>query len=500
MIVLQMMKVMLFVNLNIVVIDDDRVMACTSDSECGTGTEFKGSCSSSNIIRARNSNSKQFKKVKYCTKTDKSSINPFCLNKNNIGENSNSQIVSNCSLKEGVSDANPQCPHTQNPPGCAINGLCDNGWQAIPDGGKQECLTSKTPTSLSEGDCCAQHHTAVDPFNNKFCCIKDTTNNPSCLNKTQKPYSAKLLNNPPGSDLTTKIKCTTSIDELNSLNETLWNKLGLKNKDKPNDPKSKNYTGFYCGKAPNEDPDYLYAFCGHDNSDVEFSTFNGHTTSFCKKKSECSFTSDTWPDGTLNLNGMIIPYCKKDTSSHELYWNVDASSSIPDTGFSTYYNISRDDKSGDSCPNPITMETCASSNVASTHSYITDVDVADNKCNFTVNCDQYTVSAPLKTGESKTLKWNQINKASTYENYPNINYNNMFKTKKISQKNPSGSPEKRCLGNPLDFPLSITQSVYNLKQGAAGDYCENNVTNNLLSWDGKHCEGSIDTTTGACSN
>jgi hypothetical protein len=475
---------------------DDKVIACTSDSDCGTGSEFIGSCS--NIIKAKNGSSKRFKNVKYCTKTDKSSINAFCLNIDNIGENSEGQVVSDCSLKEGVSDANPQCPHSQNPPGCAINGLCDNGWQAIPNGGKQQCLPKNKPipTSLSEGDCCDGNHTAVDPFGNKFCCIKDTTKNHSCLNKTKKPYSAKLLKNPPGSDLTTKIKCPNS-NELNILNKTLWNKLGLTDKDKPNDPNSINYTGLYCGKSEDgEDSGYLYAFCGHDNSDIEFTTFNGHTTSFCKKKdNKCKFTGESWTDGTLDLNGMTIPYCKKDTSSPEKYWNIEANTTT-DTGFSTSYNMS-----SDSCPN-INMETCASTNIASIHGYITDVDVTDdNKCKFTVNCDEYTVSAPPKSGKSIPLKWNQINKASTYNNNPNIDYNKMFKTKKISQKNPSGDPDKHCTGDNLEFPNGITESVYTLESGPAGDSCVyNDKIDNLLSWDGVYCEGSkLNKSSGSCN-
>uniref|UniRef100_A0A6C0LDS3 Uncharacterized protein n=1 Tax=viral metagenome TaxID=1070528 RepID=A0A6C0LDS3_9ZZZZ len=476
---------------------DDKVIACTSDSDCGTGSEFIGSCSDSNIINSKNGKSKQFKKVKYCTKTDKSSINPFCLNIDNIGENSDSQIVSGCGLKKGVSDANHQCPHSTNPPGCAINGLCDNGWQAIPNGGKQKCLQTLTPTSLSEGDCCDGNHTAVDPFGNKFCCIKETTNNPSCLNKTQKPYSAKLLNNPLGSDLTTKIKCTTSPDELNILNKILWGKLGLSDKDNPNDPNSINYTGFYCGiKKNGEDPKYLYSFCGHDNSDIEFTTINGHTTSFCKKKGKCKFTGDSWTDGTLDLNGITIPYCKKDSSSPEKYWNIEANTPN-DTGFSTSYSMSPD-----SCPNPIDMETCASTNVASTHGYITDVEVTgNNKCKFTVNCDEYTVSAPPKSGESITLKWNQINQAGTYDNNPNIDYNKIFGTKKISQKNPSGYPDKNCSGNSLGFAQGITDSVYTRESGPAGYSCVNNdKLSNLLSWDGVFCEGSqLDKSSGACN-
>ena len=481
---------------------DDKVMACTSDSDCGTGTEFKGSCSK--IIKAKNGKSKQFKKVKYCTKTDKSSTNPFCLNIDNIGENSDRQIVSDCSLKEGVSDANPQCPHSTNPPGCAINGLCDNGWQAIPNSGKQTCLQTLTPTSLSEGDCCDSNHTAKDPFGNKFCCIKETTNNPSCLNKTKKPYSAKLLNNPPGSDLTTKIKCPTSdkLNKLNILNKILWKKLGLTDKDKPNDPSSINYTSLYCGKKEyKEDPNYLYAFCGHDNSDIEFTTFDGHTTSFCKKRdNNCEFTGDSWTDGTLDLNGMTIPYCKKDISSPEKYWNIEANTPT-DTGFSTSYSISPDRSKFDSCPKIINMETCASTNDASIHEYITDVEVTDdNKCKFTVNCDEYTVSAPPKSGKSIPLRWNQINQASTYEN-SNIDYNKIFKTKKISQKNPSGDPDKNCLGKSLGFPNGITESVYTLESGPAGTSCvDNDKVSNLLSWDGVFCEGSeLDKSSGACN-
>ena len=485
---------------------DDKVMACTSDSDCGTGTEFIGSCNSKNIIIAKNGSSKQFKKVKYCKKTDKSSTNPFCLNIDNIGESSEGEIVSDCGLKDGVSDANPQCPHSQNPPGCAINGLCDNGWQAIPNGGKQQCLpiNEPIPKNLSEGDCCDAHHNAVDPFGNKFCCIKDTTNNPSCLNKTQKPYSAKLLNNPQGSDLTTKIKCPSGNDKLNKLNKLnkiLWSNLELTDKDKPNDPNSINYTGFYCGIKKNEDPNYLYAFCGHDNSDIEFTTFNGHTTSFCKKKGKCKLTAESWTDGTLDLNGITIPYCKKDSSSPEKYWNIEANTPTTDTGFSTSYSMSPDTSKSDSCPKIMNMETCASTNDASIHGYITDVEVTDNnKCKFTVNCDEYTVSAPPKSGKSIPLRWNQINQASTYDNNPNIDYNRIFGTKKISQKNPSGDPDKNCLGNSLGFPNGITESVYTLESGPAGKSCVNNdKINNLLSWDGVFCEGSeLDKSSGAC--
>ena len=200
--------------------DDNKVMACTSDSDCGSGLQFINSCISDIEI---NGKSKHFKKVKYCTKTDKSSINKFCLNKDNIGENSMGNIVSCDSSKEGVSAINPQCPHTQDPPGCAKNGLCENGWQAIPSGGVSKCFSvnEPIPNSLSEGDCCMLNRTATDPFGNQFCCIKNTQSNPSCLNKTTKPYSAKLLNNTPGSNLKTMLQCTSDLE--------IYNKL--KNKD-----------------------------------------------------------------------------------------------------------------------------------------------------------------------------------------------------------------------------------------------------------------------------
>ena len=198
---------------------------------------------------------------------------------------------------------------------------------------------------------------------------------------------------------------------------------------------------------------------------------------------------------------MTIPYCKKDSSSSEKYWNIEANSII-DTGFSTSYSMSPDTSNSDSCPNPINMETCASTNNASIHGYITDVEVADNKCKFTVNCDDYTVSAPLKFGKSSIpLKWNQINQASTYVNNPNINYNKIFETKKISQKNPSDDPKQNCLGNSLGFPPSITESVYTLENDPAGQACViSDNLNNLLSWNGLVCEGTkLNKNTGACN-